>query len=146
MFSVFHLSTSSKITVLVFLIQWIVVWCLLVCENILRYSVTLCLLKHATNLCLNYCFRCRHTSLPCPGNSWWAYPSQQNGSWELWKVCRVWGVYLLCILTLFRVLWITRYAVVNDENVDSPSLVISEIPICHADYYCYFLRKITFLC
>lgn len=32
----------------------------------------------------------------------------------------------------------TRYAVVNDEIVDSPSLVISETPICHAEYYCCF--------
>ena len=35
----------------------------------------------------------------------------------------------------------SKYAVVNDENVDSPSLVISEIPICHADYYCYFKKN-----
>ena len=46
-----------------------------------------------------------------------------------------------CLQAKFRVLWITRYAVVNDENVDSPSLVISEIPICHADYYCCFRKN-----
>ena len=29
-----------------------------------------------------------------------------------------------------------KYPVVNDEDVDSPSLVISEISTCQADYHC----------
>ena len=32
---------------------------------------------------------------------------------------------------------IQGYAVENDEAVDSPSLAISEIPTCQADYHCF---------
>lgn len=54
-----------------------------------------------------------------------------------------------CVLVISPAIMIcpfyVGYAVVNDETVDSPSLVISEIPTCQADYYCY-PHKIHLLC
>ena len=38
---------------------------------------------------------------------------------------------------------VIRCAVVNDETVDSPSLAVSEISTCQADYCCYLHKTMS---
>ena len=64
-----------------------------------------------------------HSPLPRLSNSGWTTATKQNGSWSSRQVCELWGV---CWSHLQDCYW---YPVVNDENVDSPSLAISDIPI-----------------
>ena len=64
-----------------------------------------------------------HSPLPRLSNSGWTIATKQNGSWSSRQVCELWGV---CWSHLQDCYW---YPVVNDENVDSPSLAISDIPI-----------------